>query len=346
MVFGVERASLVMPRAYWLENQNELSAFLALCRSIVAAGEGRQRVFIMKNAYQHQQKGISLSSAQQLIDRGVTDGFHMATEFLSHPFIVKKYKINMRRYMVAICHKGKLRGYVHDDGKNIYPKRPYREPWEGEEWEKNNRAFNQRLEELITTGYVPESHYKDKPLSGLEFFEYVREELGLDPSTLQQSMWQRLALALHISVRDRKFDLCELDPKKIQTARTPNCLKDAVRFQHFGCDFNIDQALNGYESRLFECNKGPDMSVHSYRDGKMKRDVAADIISFIGFQGEFDGSQENARKHHLTLIYDSETFDPAIAFDFLGNLEMVDVRINRGGNVEKQPPLDANMEEL
>lgn len=112
-----------------------------------------------------------------------------------------------------------------------------------------------------------------------------------------------------------------------------------MRFQHFGCDFHIDKHATGREAKLFECNKvgqtdsdrrtdidylpfsvalqGPDFSVHSERDGKLKREVAADIVSFMGFKGPFDGSREAARRFRMNLIYDSQTFDPEEAFRFL-----------------------------
>jgi hypothetical protein len=95
----------------------------------------------------------------------------------------------------------------------------------------------------------------------------------------------------------------------------------SVRFQHFGCDFHIDAELTGYDSRLFECNKGPDMSIHSYRDGKMKREVAADIVSFVGLTGDFNGTAAHARKFRMNLIYDSSFFDVAGAFEFLDSLK-------------------------
>lgn len=336
-LFGLDKASMIMPRAYWLEHgAQDLLDFREHCRDIVASGKGRELVFIMKNAYQHQQKGISMSSAQQLISNGlltgdgVVDGFSMATEFLPRPFLVKGYKLNMRRYMVAVCSGYRLRGYVHNDGKNIYTKRPYREPWEGESWEGDRSAFDQRLEELITTGYVDENHYDDKALSGLELFDFAKSELGLDPSTLQQSMWTRLALTLHMSISEGGYHLCDVHRDHTLTENVPVCLENAVRFQHFGCDFHIDSNLTGYESRLFECNKGPDFSVHSYRDGKMKREVAADILTFIGLKGRFEGSAEWAREMNMNLIYDSDTFNPDEAFSYLESLQSVDIRLEKG----------------
>ena len=74
----------------------------------------------------------------------------------------------MRRYMVAVCTGGRLRGYVHDDGKNIYTKNPYIEPWAVKAGRgQDSRAtelelLRGRLDDLITTGYVPPTHYDDK----------------------------------------------------------------------------------------------------------------------------------------------------------------------------------------
>lgn len=53
----------------------------------------------------------------------------------------------------------------------------------------------------------------------------------------------------------------------------------------------------------------------------MKRDVAADIASFIGFKGTFDGSHRAAKKHGLTLIFDSESFDAERAVAYLRELQ-------------------------
>ncbi len=226
--------------------------------------------------------------------------------------------------MVAVCVGGRLRGYVHDDGKIIYTKLPYREPWLGEHWDADKSLQQLRLEELITTGYVPSNHYDDKPLSGREFFLHLQDDLHVNSSYVDLGMGTRLALVLHASIQNSATSLCDTRPHTTFTTQIPSCLEQSIRFQHFGCDFHIERNVTGAGSRLFECNKGPDMSVHSYRDGKMKRDVAADVLSFIGFSGTFDGSDAAAKKHHLRLIYDSETFQVDSAFATLNSLKDVD----------------------
>jgi len=255
---------------------------------------------------------------------------------LPRPYLVRGYKLNMRRYMVAVCTGGRLRGYVHDDGKNIYTKDPYEEPWEvhgvgaGRGGAAQLQLLKSRLDNLITTGYVPASHYDDKPLSGLEFFAEVTAAGG-NHTLFQRSMWARLALALHASRAHGDFDLCTVDEALLDAPAVPACLHDAVRFQHFGCDFHVDSALTGYESRLFECNKGPDMHPHNYRDGTMKRDVAADIVSFVGFVGEFDDSDAAARRFRMNKIFDSETFDVDETYAFLDSLKKAPHGAGGGG---------------
>lgn len=335
-VFGPQEAALVMPRTYFLKDANDYEEL----RAAATADPSRHNTYIFKDENLHRQLGINIMTGAAFLKGGTSDLIGIATEFIPRPYLVQGYKINLRRYMVTVCTGGRLRGYVHEDGKNIYTRDPYREPWEGDPWDedegtegmtdaekaqdriKKDAEFKKRTAEMITTGYVPSNHFDGKPLSGVEFFEYVQKEDGRHPWHLQESMWVRLSLALHAANNDREFNLCHTDPKQTRTTAYPQCLENAVRFQHFGCDFHIDADLTGYESRLFECNKGPDMSVHSFRDGKMKRDVAADIMAFMGFKGPFDGSEEHAAQHRLHLIYDSDIpFDAEAAFAYLEGLQ-------------------------
>lgn len=81
------------------------------------------------------------------------------------------------------------------------------------------------------------------------------------------------------------------------------------------------RALNDLTYRIdLTYHQGPDFSVHSDRDGKLKREVAADIVSFMGFKGPFDGSEEGARRFRMNKIYDSLTFEPEKAFEYLESL--------------------------
>jgi hypothetical protein len=340
-MFGFQAASLIMPTSYYSLDATESQLLMENCYQLVTEkAPPADRLFIIKAEDLHRQTGIYLGTADHILEAGVNENFRFATKFLPRPFLVNGYKLNVRLYLVAVCIGGHLRGYVHDDGKNIYTTEPYEEPTDigelqNEERARDDAAIRRRLDRMITTGYVPESHYDDKPLSGLEFFQYA-EDRNFNMTYLEQSMWTRLALSLHVSRFDRDFNLCEIDAERNHVPHeVPTCLHEAIRFQHFGCDFHIDEALTGYESRMFECNKGPDFSVHSYRDGKVKREVAADIVSFMGFTGEFEGSHEAARKHRMNLIYDSEKFNPQRAFNFLMLLKDVDSRVAKASSAEQ-----------
>ena len=134
--YGTRVAGLIMPPSFHWEDMSERRQLHELCIEIVGKPkENNRHVFIMKDPNAHRQKGIQLASANDILTgKTFTQGaFTMATSFLASPFLVNGYKINLRRYLVAVCVRGRLRGYVHDDGKNIYTKLKYREPWDGGE---------------------------------------------------------------------------------------------------------------------------------------------------------------------------------------------------------------------
>jgi hypothetical protein len=312
-VYGLKRASFIMPRTYDLRWGPDEKNLIDRTTAELAAGKPAS-LYITKDESAHRQTGISISTGQDVsLDK---KKFGLATEFLERPFLIEGYKINLRRYVLLVCTGHRLRGFIHDDGKNFFPKLPYSEPFETTGWRGNKEATKVLLDRLITTGYVPMSHYDDKPMTGLEFFRTLRKR-GLDPSLLVKSMHTRMALTIHMSLT---VENVEHDWNICNQRGVPECLKNAIRFQHLGCDFQIDEELTGFRSRLFECNKGPDMHCHNERDGKMKRAVAADIYSLLGFTGPLDDSEENFRRHNMTKVYDSDTFDPAEAFAFLDSL--------------------------
>jgi hypothetical protein len=124
-VYGEENASAIMPRSFHIQNSPaEWQALWDLCHQIVASGHNSHHIFVMKDERLHQQKGITISTAQSIINKatGIVANktatnatvvfnkndphiapaedvgiFAMATLFLANPFIVKDYKINLRR---------------------------------------------------------------------------------------------------------------------------------------------------------------------------------------------------------------------------------------------------------
>lgn len=280
-VLGFDDASLVMPASFDTRIADQNQQFHDFCHKVVervmelkgSPAAMAASTLILKNSELHRQKGITIRSAQSILDHGIDPGFTFATVFLTNPFLVKKHKINVRRYLVAVCTGGRLRAYVHDDGKSIYTKVPYQEPWNiamspDQRWDDlslGSEVMQNRLDEMITTGYVDDSMYDDKPLSVRDFLQYLRDR-NIDTSLLQKSMFIRLALSVYVSVADEGFDLCAMHKDELNPPNTnlpfhltaqpvPECLQQSIRFQHFGCDFHIDESLTGANAKLFECNK-------------------------------------------------------------------------------------------
>ena len=319
--YGDENAALIMPRTYDFSLSEDFSKLIERCKN------EKNEFYIFKDPIQHRQLGTNLVSSFQFLKEENyyrNSSINMATVFLSDPYLVRGHKINIRRYMLVVCTGKELLGYVHESGKNIYTKRPYREPWSGKEidFDTDSGTFdlNLRQEEIITTGYVTEDFYDDKPLTGKEFTEWVQVVGEKSADMLWLRMATRLALVLHANGPSGESNLCEMNADITAADDIPSCLKESIRFQLFGCDFHIDSKLTGLESRVFECNKGPDMSVHSLRDGTLKRNVAADVLSFLDFTSDFDGTEENASKYGIHLIYNSSSFDSNDAFINLQDL--------------------------
>jgi len=200
---------------------------------------------------------------------------------------------------------------------------PFKEPFEPDgsvSWRGNNEAIATELERLITTGYVPMTHYDDKPMTGVEYFNLMKSK-GINLSYLRESMHVRLALVAHMSNQRIKTYKGDDQNHFACLHGNPPCMNEALRSIHSGCDFQIDEELTGFRSRLFECNKGPDMHVHNVRDGDLKIGVAADMVSFLGLSGPFDDTPEYARRFNMTKIYDSLTFNEDRAFEYLDSLE-------------------------
>ena len=115
--------------------------------------------------------------------------------------------------------------------------------------------------------------------------------------------------------------VCESNPRLTQAAPLPQCLfqNHAIRYQVFGCDFEVDRPLSGLQTRLHECNCGPDFSPHSPLDRNLKRDVAADYLSFVALSGaaDFDDTAERRERFNIDKVYDSTDFDEQSHLDMV-----------------------------
>ena len=301
--YGFERAAIIMPSSFNIEHDR--TPFLGYCL------DNPNATFVLKNHNLHGQTGIKIATGQQITDGFDLVNISLAQLFLPPPFLISGHGVNVRQSLLVICVSGRVRGYIAQDAKAYYTSVPYKAPWHHPKWGHADAA-TEVLASTITTGYLSSKFFEDKPMSFVEFLAHLRG-LGHDPSKFQGSMHARLALALHAN-----GEICGANNNPL--LQFPTCLNKTILFQHFGCDFSVDPALNGHQSRLFECNKGPDMIGMNLRDVAWKRNVAADIISFVGFTGPFDDSPARAHKFGFTKVYDSLSFDAQAAFETLSSL--------------------------
>jgi hypothetical protein len=114
-----------------------------------------------------------------------------------------------------------------------------------------------RMSEVITTAYVPETHYDEvKPMTGSELFKcvcsfslisYVFSDSNrlftsqqIDYAKFESSMHVRLALSLHMDFQNVSLAKSlgeEVEPPSFTCSMeaTPACLENAIRSTHLGC---------------------------------------------------------------------------------------------------------------
>lgn len=342
--YGLSKARLIMPRSYDLNrdcNDDLFCERLELVRKIESEKEvmlsghanyHRRRLFIAKDPYQHKQKGIALSTGDEVLESLTAGkpGFSFITDYVPKPFLVENFKINMRRYVLLVCTGKRARAFVHDNGKNFYGKRFFAEPWGSDgdvKWKQQDASIGSTssvkedfVGSLVTTGYNLTDLHSSLPVTSDDFIAHVLAGSESRFSSFRRSMSIRLGLAIHMAAtkfslpRERSRYVCE--PQE-----TPSCLLNAVRFIHLGCDFHVDEELTGGGSRMFECNLSPDFHVRDDKDGAIKEQVATDFISFLGFEGPVNDSTANLKHFNLGKFYDSESFDEEESFRFLENLD-------------------------
>lgn len=327
--YGLEKAKLIMPRSYDMKICKETDSYcerdeLELEKEENSQFSVKRSVYIVKNPSLHKQQGIIISTTEEILRKTHSNqqhqqGYSFVTEYISEPYLVQNFKINMRRYVLLVCTGKRMRAYVHKNGKNFYGKESFSEPWDESnemKWIDDEEKMSKLLNGIVTTGYNLTRAHETLPVTSRDFIRELLLNNEERFESFRKSMHVRLALAIHMAAtsfslpRERSRYLCE-------PHETPSCLLNAIRFIHIGCDFQVDKQLSGENSRLFECNLSPDMHIRDEKDGSIKKEIANDFLSFIGFQGPLNDSEENLRKYQLYNIYDAATFNEKESFDYL-----------------------------
>jgi hypothetical protein len=111
--YGNKNASKLMPQTYLLDEEQDL-------KEIKTHFENNKKIrnnfmYILKN-YAQRQEGLKIVQTYEDIMDGYNNGFYLVQDYLYNPFLIEKRKVNFRYYTLIVCRKGKVEGYIHDDG--------------------------------------------------------------------------------------------------------------------------------------------------------------------------------------------------------------------------------------
>eukprot|EP01126_Amoeba_proteus_P032040 TRINITY_DN31336_c0_g1_i1.p1 TRINITY_DN31336_c0_g1~~TRINITY_DN31336_c0_g1_i1.p1 ORF type:complete len:384 (+),score=57.87 TRINITY_DN31336_c0_g1_i1:71-1153(+) len=314
-VYGMDRAQLLMPLSFDLTKKGVGEKLKEYCTKLLqdVNVNPEDTLFVIKNPVISQQKGIWLAFAKDLVHSAPeNENFTFVTKLLPRTRVIGGRKVIVRQFLVVACHKGKTYGYVHRNGKCNYTPKPYRQPGNylkdvpvSELNSKIPEIFNDTISQAYVFSFDDEQGRRRSPL---ELYEDVRANGG-DPSFFERSMATRLGLVLSASLRGEHsyVRLCEssdevLSVRNPDTKPIPRCLKDSIRFHHWGCDFHVDEKFSGWGVGLLESKKGPYMKNFENRVVKLKKKKNSVFYFFFGFFGDWGPTDnERAKKFNMKL---------------------------------------------
>lgn len=245
---GRDRAKLIMPETWILNDPQEMKLFKKKYY--------KNNIYILKKNVQRKE-GLKLTNNLREIINAHKDNYKVVQRYNTNLFLINNRKVNLRIYLLIVCHKGKVTAYLHKQGKCIYTNKEY-----------NDNLFD--FESNITSYHLDMNVYKENPFSLDElrqFLQYKNQNQELLFNKINNIIYQTI-----IAVKDH---LCNL--RNIYNNQT---------FQLFGLDIIFDRNMNPY---LLEMNKGPDMIPRNDIDRHMKFKVNTDMFNILGVKTENKG---------------------------------------------------------
>jgi len=244
------------------------------------------KMYILKKNVQRQ-TGLELTDSIDTIKQN-NGGYVLAQELLENSYLVNGRKINLRVYIIIICHKDNTDVYIFNNGFMYYTKQKF---MKGSK-ERDNH---------ITTGYVDRDVYDKNPLTHDDFKTYLDLSEGFK---YHESNEPRTLYDNEKAIRDQGFKVSNIVFKRIEkmladvfiSFKGVICRKtdskgdhipiyDDYSVQIFGADVAINDQL---QPQIIEVNKGPDLSPKDDRDGRVKRKMFKDVLETIGVTNKSD----------------------------------------------------------
>jgi hypothetical protein len=240
------------------------------------------KMYIMKKNIQRQ-TGLELTDDIEKIKKNA-GMYVLAQDLLEDPYLISGRKINLRIYLVVVCHENQTDVYMFNNGFMYYTKQKF---------VKGDKSMDNH----VTTGYVERDVYHKNPLTHNDFKMYldmnegtkyhptndakvlypneklIREQ-GLKESKIIFDRIEKLLIDVFISF---KGHIC----KKVDKNGKAIPIYNDYSIQIFGADIAINDQL---QPQIMEINKGPDLSAKDDRDGKVKRKLVSDVLELIGLK--------------------------------------------------------------
>ena len=250
--FGRKKASEIMPESFL---KSEFDIFLKQYDP--------KDIYILKKNLQRKQ-GLLLTKDINKIKYYINNDFKIIQKYIHNPLLINNRKINLRLYLLIICHKNKVNFHFHKKGKCIYTNLDY----------KNNDLNPERnITSLNITNYI----YNNRP----ESLDELEKFLGKNKYDLIMNDIIGITKLCCLAIKN---NICKSDN-----------IKNSIRFQLFGLDYVIDNNLKSY---LLEINKGPNMSYKSGKDKELKSKIMSDIIYLL----KIDEKPSNYKNKFIKLL--------------------------------------------
>lgn len=239
-----KKACDIMPETYNLRNKKEMVEFIEQFKNL--RKNKLMTKFILKNHRQRQEGLKMINDLRDVKDEMIKKKYYLIQHYLNNPFIINGRKINFRYYMVIICRKGKVEGYIYKDGFVYYTPKHF--DYKSIDADRN-----------ITTGYIDRNVYKYNPLTLTDFRNHLGSKAGYWDSVVRKKFY--------LMVDALKDNICQV-----------NKYPDSTLFQLFGADI---APSNNLDAHFMEINKGPDIGGKDKRDSELKYNMLKGIFDLV-----------------------------------------------------------------
>lgn len=256
--YGREKAQTIIPETFNLNDKDDIAVFK---EKYLTNNDNTvtKTTFILKKNLQGK-KGLHLvNNSEKALREGKLNNFKIIQKYLENPYLINKRKVNLRLYVVIICHLDKEDWLLFNEGKCIYSNKCF-----DKGSSLNDKGILDKEQHFTSYNLDTNKVYLDEKLP--ESLQDLKIHLGDDKYEKLMKNINKLLLLVKSAYSSRLG--------KIDTLRNNKC------FQLFGLDFLIDENLKPY---LLEFNKGPSMRIKSPKDKELKHSLLLSMFKLSLF---------------------------------------------------------------